>query len=380
MGRFRYPCTGHTATEGFPAFLAAELGPSRANLDRFSQELQTSFGVQHVTLVNSGSSANLTAALALAEVTGPGEAVTAGFTFPTTLASLLTAGYHPRVADTVEGGFGLDPAAFESAIVPQTKVVCVTHFLGFPAPIRDIVEIARSRDILVLQDACETMDLRVEGSPAHELGDLSTWSFYHPHHLSSFGGGAVISPDDDWHARVDSITHWGRACTCHFDPARCPAPAGMHHNFHYIRTGHNLELSELNACFGRFALTTWTVQERRRAKHYQMLFDALADLSSIRIRAAPTDSGSPFVFPIELLDRPVETFALAMESHGVEVRSLMGGPCVDQPAYTGVPHDGIAHCRAIARRSCFVGIHQTLPDGDVQTVAELLAQELRKTP
>ena len=82
-----------------------------------------------------------------------------------------------------------------------------------------------------------------------------------------------------------TVTHWGRECTCHYDPSICVAPPGMHHNFYYVRVGHNLEMSgkrhptmrmvcsfqptrnqfplspphaELNACFGRFQLQDWS--------------------------------------------------------------------------------------------------------------------------
>ena len=118
--------------------------------------------------------------------------------------------------------------------------------------------------------------------PLHEYGDISTWSFYHPHHLSSFGGGAVSSPHPDWQRLTESITHWGRECTCHFNPSICKAPEGMHHNFYYSRYGHNLEMSELNACFARFQLKDWEEMEGRRMKYYSILYSALRSSKSIR--------------------------------------------------------------------------------------------------
>ena len=181
MNHYRYPCTGPTVTDGFPEFLARELAMPRANLSAFAAELGRTFAAPRISLVNSGSSANLAAALACAEQTGPGEAITSGFTFPTTASSLLTAGYEVRLADTEPGGFGLDPEALERAITPRTKLVCLTHFLGFPARLTEVLAVARAHGLLVVQDACETMDLRVGGVPAHQMGDLTTWSFYHPH-------------------------------------------------------------------------------------------------------------------------------------------------------------------------------------------------------
>jgi dTDP-4-amino-4,6-dideoxygalactose transaminase len=379
MGRYRYPCTGPVETEGFEHFVAGELGPARANLKAFAAELGERFGAEHVALVNSGSSANLAAALALAERTGPGaHAVTAGFTFPTTLSSLRTAGFAVTVVDTEPGGFCIDPEAVRRALKPETRVVCVTHFLGFPAALEAVLELARERGLLVLQDACETMELCIGGRPAHAYGTLTTWSFYHPHHLSSFGGGAVVCPDAGWHRVVESVTHWGRECTCHYDPGACTAPPGIHHNFHYVRSGHNLELSELNACFGRFQLRKWEAHEARRHAHYATLYEALRDEPGLKVYAAPADNGSPFVFPFTVKEGSAAGLAERLMARGVEVRTLMGGAITRQPAWSELPHDGLAHCTALAEASLFVGIHQTLPEEDVAEVARIIAEESRR--
>ncbi|XXF78431.1 DegT/DnrJ/EryC1/StrS family aminotransferase [Myxococcaceae bacterium GXIMD 01537] len=377
--RYRYPCTGPVDTHGFEHFVAEHLGPSRANLRHFAAELGTRFAAPHLALVNSGSSANLAAALALAERVGPGaHALTAGFTFPTTMSSLLTAGFEVTVVDTEPGGFCIDPAAVRRALKPNTRVVCVTHFLGFPAALEAVLELARERDLLVLQDACETMDLRIGGQPAHAHGTLTTWSFYHPHHLSAFGGGAVVCPDAKWLRLVESLTHWGRECTCHYDPSACTAPPGIHHNFHYTRQGHNLELSELNACFGRFQLRSWEAYEARRHEHYATLYAALRDVPGLTVYRAPEGNGSPFVFPLTVHGGDAAPLAQRLMARGVEVRTLMGGAITRQPAYRHVPHDGVEHCTRLADASLFVGIHQTLPPEDVEAVARIVAEEARR--
>ncbi|MBU48953.1 MAG: hypothetical protein CL920_09665 [Deltaproteobacteria bacterium] len=369
---FRYPCTGLVQTEGFGAYLEEQLGPPRHNIRTFADELSTHFDVPYLSLVNSGSSANLAASFALAEKTGPGEALVAGFTFPTTMTSLLTAGYRVKIVDTTPGTFNLSPQALEQAISSETKVICVTHFLGFPAELAAIRALCDKHNLLLLQDACESQHLLYEGKAVHHYGDLTTWSFYHPHHLSAFGGGGVISLDEDTHKLVESITHWGRACTCHFDPSSCEAPEGMYHNFYYVRRGHNLEMSELNACFGRFQLRQWPTFEAKRKEHYNILWEALRDCGSIEVYPALENNGSPFVFPITLKDKEVLEVSRSLAERGVETRNLMGGVIADQPAFQDLPTDGLQHCRALAKTSIFVGIHQTLTTEDVHDVAKHL--------
>ncbi len=365
---WRYPCTGHVGHEGFGAFLEHELNEPRRNIRRFADELGERFQAPFVSLVNSGSSANLAAAMALFEQTGPGEVITGGFTFPTTVTSLRTAGYAVRVVDTEPGGFAVDPGALESALSPRTRAVCLTHFLGFPGRLAEVRSLCDQHGLKLLQDACETMECAVEGRPAHAWGDLTTWSFYHPHHISSFGGGAVIATNrEDWHL-VESLTHWGRACRCHVDPERCEAPPGMDHNFWYVRSGHNLELSELNAAFGRWQLRSWPKQEATRVRHYRLLLDGLEGLPGLHLYELPETHSSPFVFPLTF-DSPALPFAEALGAEGIEARSLMGGPINRHPAFAALPHDGLRRCRDVAERSCFIGIHQTL---DMAAIEEAL--------
>jgi dTDP-4-amino-4,6-dideoxygalactose transaminase len=359
---------------GFGAFLEANLGAPRANLRAFAAELAALLAAPHVTLTNAGSSANLAAALALAELFPRGSrAIVSGFTFPTTVASLLTAGFDVRVADIEPGGFCLDPEAAKHMLDGPPGVLCVTHFLGFPARIDELCGLARERGWLVLQDACETMSLEVAGRPVHARGTLTTWSFYHPHHLSAFGGGAVVSLDAPMRRRLESLTHWGRACTCHVDGLACAAPDGIDHQFHYVRTGHNLEMSELNACFGRWQLATWHEQEARRRHHWRILESSLSGLPGLTTWRAPADTGTPFVFPLAS-DRRDELSA-RLRHRGVEVRSLMGGVVTAQPAYRGLPSDGLARARELSRTGFFLGIHQTLAEEDVRAVAAIVAEE-----
>jgi CDP-6-deoxy-D-xylo-4-hexulose-3-dehydrase len=384
MSRFRHPCTGKISAKGFGAFLEESLGASRQNLQSFAAELGGLFDAPRLTLVNSGSSANLVAALALAgllkEQGKPLEAVAAAYTFPTTLSSLLLAGFAVRLLDTEEKGFNLCPQALENALAEKpAALVCVTHFLGFPARMDKIMPIARAHGALVLQDACETMDLKAgAGAAMHSLGDLTTWSFYHPHHFSSYGGGAVLAADDDLWRLTDSIAHWGRACTCHIDPAQCAAPKGFQHNFTYMRSGVNVQMSELNAAFGRFQLQNWAEMEARRKENYDILYAALSGVAGATVYPRDPAQGSPFVFPVTCRNAAMAKGVMTRleESHSIECRSLMGGAMVDQPAFRHIAHDGNARARAMDARSFFLGIHQTLPRTDIEIVAARAAQEI----
>ncbi len=381
MITFRYPCTGHISITGFGQFLEDEIKEPRRNLRLFADELNELLGSNYITLVNSGSSANLVAALALAEkCRSNGKSLTAfasAFTFPTTVSSLILAGFDVKLIDVEKGGFNIDIEKIKDDYITP-YVIVITHFLGFPCNTREICEYARSKGSYVLQDACETLNLinQDERYRHCDMGDITTLSFYHPHHLSSYGGGAVICNDKTDYIICDSIAHWGRACKCHIDESICSNPVGPAHQFTYERVGVNVEMSELNACFGRWQLQHWNEIETQRLSNYLLLEKQLQDNPNLRIWPIGDSENSPFVFPIRLLNgMSVRQAWELLSSNGVEIRTLMGGATCSQKAFEGkITFGDQSNAIEMADTTFFVGIHHTIPEEDVISVATILNQ------
>lgn len=367
MNSYRYPCTGNIGIRGFGEYLENEIGEPRRNLRLLARDLSKAIGCTFITLTNSGSSANLVAALALAEkCRNAGKPLTAfasAFTFPTTISSLLFAGFKIRLIDVESGGFNMDLNILEKTIDPAS-VIAVTHFLGFPCDMKRVCKFANEHGCFVLQDACETFN--TIGSPTQEqyyrFGDITTLSFYHPHHLSSYGGGAVISTNREDYILCDSIAHWGRACKCHIDESLCTNADGPAHQFTYERPGVNVEMSELNACFGRWQLERWESIEAKRRRNYQTLYSLLCSNPNLKVWPVDADEPSRFVFPIRLINGTTVRDAWEMLApKGVEIRTLMGGATCEQPAYKRLleygPQD---EAITMADTTFFIGIHHTL--------------------
>ena len=164
---YKYPCTRNINIDGFGTYLEKEIGEPRRNLRLFANEFGNLISAQgdniadHLVLVNSGSSANLVAALTIAEkckkANKPLTAVASAFTFPTTVSSLLLAGFKIKLIDVDKSGFNMsiDRLTAEKEI---PSLVVVTHFLGFPADMEALKKYQSLTKCFILQDACETLD------------------------------------------------------------------------------------------------------------------------------------------------------------------------------------------------------------------------------
>lgn len=377
---YTYPCTRNIDLTGFGEFLEKEIGGPRKNLKEFASEFSALISspgdniAEHLVLVNSGSSANLVAALALAQRCKkegrPLTAAVSAFTFPTTISSLLLAGFSVRVIDVDVMSFNMSVNKLREEQETPSLVV-VTHFLGFPADMDALVALKQEKGFLILQDACETLDARIGDKPLYQYGDMITWSFYHPHHLSSYGGGAVYSVSQDDYLMTDSITHWGRACKCHINPDLCNLPAGPAHQFTYENIGVNVEMSELNACFGRWQIKEWNKIEQQRRRNYSALYDLLSKKNNVTVWPFYNDrKDSPFVFPVLYSDATVDEVFKQLSSKGIEIRILMGGSVCQQKAFEGkVTYGKCENAAFMSSHAFFVGCHHTLSDSDIAYIA-----------
>ena len=378
---YQYPCTGNVGISGFGSFLEENIKEPRRNINLFADELRAEYGIPFISLVNSGSSANLASALAMAEKvkkTGkPMTAVVSAFTFPTTISALILAGFQIKMVDVVQNGFNIDPDALEREMEGVSLIV-PTHFLGFPADMKRISEIAKENGCFILQDACETIDLQDEnGNQYFTYGDITTWSFYHPHHLSAYGGGGIITLNQEDAMLVDSICHWGRACKCHINSNLCTVPDTPAHQFTYERIGVNIEISELNACFGRWQFQSFQEQEKARRRNYHILYSTLSQHSELDVYQHPEIGGTLFVFPIRMKNGMTvkEAFEI-LAPKGVEIRTLMGGVSNEQTAFQHISNQKFEHAHDMAEHTFFVGIHQTLTEENVHAVAEIISESL----
>ena len=207
--------------------------------------------------VNSGTSA-LHLALLAAGV-GPGdEVITTPFTFVATVAAIQYVGATPVYVDIDPQSYNLDPAKLESALTSRTKAILPVHLYGQPADMTPLLDIARSRGILVIEDAAQAHGAEYKGQRAGSLADLACFSFYPGKNLGAYGeGGAVVTGNPEYAQTVRLLRSWGES----------------RRYYHDLR-GFNYRMEGLQGAILRVKLRHlehWTEARRANAAIYDLL-------------------------------------------------------------------------------------------------------------
>jgi CDP-6-deoxy-D-xylo-4-hexulose-3-dehydrase len=306
------------------------LGPEG---EAFERELAELLGVKHSLLVNSGSSANLVAFSALTSHKLPAhkrimpgdEVITAAAGFPTTVTPIVQSGGVPVFVDNDPATGNLRAERLEEAYsAGKTKAVMIAHALGNPFDLGAVLEFCRRHDLWLIEDNCDALGCTYSmpvarakalgftanspGIPADGVnvtrftgtwGDISTQSFYPPHHLTMGEGGAVnIVARPPLKTYAESFRDWGRDCWCasgkdntcnkRFGWQLGELPQGYDHKYIYSHLGYNLKPLDPQAAIGRQQLKKLPGFIEARKQNWEYLRAGLADLAEFFDFSLPT--------------------------------------------------------------------------------------------
>jgi dTDP-4-amino-4,6-dideoxygalactose transaminase len=175
----------------------------------FEGEFAAYCGAAHAIAVNSGTSALHLALLAMG--VGPGdEVITVPFTFVASVAAILYTGARPVFVDIDPDSYNIDVRQIEPAITPRTKAILPVHLYGQPADLDPIFEIARRRNLTVVEDAAQAHGAQYKDLPVGAIGDIGCFSFYPTKNLAACGeGGAVVTNNPAYARTVRLLRDWG---------------------------------------------------------------------------------------------------------------------------------------------------------------------------
>jgi CDP-6-deoxy-D-xylo-4-hexulose-3-dehydrase len=360
---------------------------------KFESEFARWFGIRECILVNSGSSANLLAIVALTSPElgerrlRPGdEIITAAAGFPTTVNPILQAGCVPVFIDSELRTYNADLAQLERALSPKTKAVILAHTLGNPYDPGLVRSFCEKHKLWMIEDTCDAVGAQWHGQQVGTFGHLATVSFYPAHHLTMGEGGAVMTRSPRLRKIVESFRDWGRDCWCapgkdntcgkRFDWQQGELPNGYDHKYPYSHIGYNLKLTDMQAAVGVAQLEKLDEFLERRKENAATLMACLEEipwLEAPRVAAGATCSW--FGFPLRLrADAPLSRDALirALDAKRIGTRLLFGGNLVKQPAYQNVAKrvvGSLAGADAIMERVFWVGTYPGLGADQMRFIA-----------
>lgn len=324
---------------------------------RFTREFETKlakwYGLRHASLVNSGSSANLAAFSAITShtwgdrrVQAGDEVITVAAGFPTTVFPMLQFGAVPVFLDVTLPTYNIDVTRLEEALSPRTRAVFVAHTLGNPFDLDAVAAFCRKHELWLVEDNCDANGSVYKGRKTGTFGDLSTLSFYPPHHMTMGEGGAVMSNSAAMERVVNSFRDWGRDCWC--DPGKdntCgkrfgwqqgELPAGYDHKYTFTHLGYNLKATDMQAAIGVAQLDKLDGFGRARRENWNFYREAFRDLDDCLVLPEPTEGAEPswfgFLFTVRE-DAPFTRDEIVhhLEAKKVQTRMLFAGNLVRQP-------------------------------------------------
>ena len=172
--------------------------------DEFEKKFAEYLGVKFVSLVNSGSSANLGAFMALTSpllkerrIRRGDEVITVAAGFPTTVAPIIQYGAVPVFIDVTIPQYNIDVTKLEDALSDKTKAVMIAHTLGNPFDLKAVKDFCTKHNLWLIEDNCDALGSKymIDGEEKFTgtIGDIGTSSFYPPHHMTMGEGGAIYT-------------------------------------------------------------------------------------------------------------------------------------------------------------------------------------------
>ena len=376
----------------------------------FEKEFAAYLGVKYVSLVNSGSSANLAAFMALTSpllgdrrVRRGDEVITVAAGFPTTVAPMVQYGAVPVFVDVTIPQYNIDVTRLEEVLSPRTKAVMAAHTLGNPFDLTAVRDFCRRHDLWLVEDNCDALGstYTIDGAERFTgtIGDIGTSSFYPPHHMTMGEGGAVYTNNPKLHKIVRSFRDWGRDCVCppghddfcgrRFEGRPGDLPYGYDHKYVYSHFGYNLQATDMQAAVGCAQLRKLPLFTERRRRNFDRMTAGLRDIADRLILPEPCPGAKPSWFGFLLTCREgVDRKAVVqyVEEHGVQTRMLFAGnltkhPCFDEMRASGEGYrivGTLANTDRIMNDTFWVGLYPGMTDEKIDYMARIIKEAVRQ--
>ena len=250
-----------------------------SNVAAFEEEWSNWLGVQYSVFVNSGSSANqLTmAALRLLYPEG-GEVIVPPLTWSSDISSVLQAGFIPVFVDIDPWHLGMDTRKIIHALNGETRAVFLTHVQGFNALTDELLKILQERNILLIEDVCESHGATYHEKKLGTFGWASNFSFYYAHHMSTIEGGMICTNDAKLYETFRLLRSHGmirESSSQELKESYWEKYPDLNPDFIFAFPAYNVRNTEIGAIFGRNQLPRLDGNNKIRTRNQQIFLENL---------------------------------------------------------------------------------------------------------
>lgn len=379
--------------------------------DQFEKNFAKWLGVRFANIVNSGSSANLVAFMALTspslgdrQIKRGDEVITVACGFPTTVTPAIQYGAVPVFVDVTVPQYNIDVTKLEAALSAKTKAVMIAHTLGNPFNLKEVKAFCDRHNLWLVEDNCDALGTtyEIDGQKKYTgtWGDIGTSSFYPPHHMTMGEGGCVYTNNPVLNRLIKSFRDWGRDCVCpsgrdnfcghRFEKQFGELPVGYDHKYVYSHFGYNLKVTDMQAAVGCEQLKKFPSFIEKRRHNWQRLHDALLPVQDKVILPEPCENSVPSWFGFLISLKPESNVSrydvtTYVEERGVQTRLLFSGnlikhPCFDQirdtDAYRVV--GDLTNTDFIMNNTFWVGVYPGMTDAMIDYMAKTIIDAINQ--
>lgn len=342
-----------------------------SHVKAFEEQFSAFTGSNYAIMVNSGSSANLIMIAALFYTQNPAyrlkrgdEVIVPAVSWSTTYYPLYQYGLKLKFVDIDLETLNIDLEQLESAITENTRAILAVNLLGNPNDFKRIQQITKDKNILLLEDNCESMGATFEGKQAGTFGLMGTYSSFFSHHISTMEGGLIVTDDEELFQIMLSLrAHgWTRNLPKHNLVCSEKSEDPFEESFRFVLPGYNLRPLELSGAIGLHQIEKLPDLIQARRVNAKLLQTTLSNHPDIIIQK---EIGESSWFGFSLVIRPTsqlnrKTLIERLNSLGFECRPIVAGNFAKNEVvkyFNYAVHNTLKNAEHIDKNGLFVGNH-----------------------
>jgi CDP-6-deoxy-D-xylo-4-hexulose-3-dehydrase len=340
---------------------------------QFEKEWSEWLGVKHSVMVNSGASGNFISMAIVKEMVGIGEVIVPPLGWVSDISSVVQLGMKPVFVDISMNNFAITAENIKNAITSKTKAIVLVHALGFNGLTEEIINIAKDNNLLLIEDCCEAHGAMYGDKKVGTIGDISLFSFYYGHHITTIEGGMICINDDTLYDLAKLFRSHGmtREASEKLQSRYKLTNPDLNPLFTFAVAGFNMRSSELNAVLGIEQLKRLDYNIKRRKENLNIWLENLDNNKFIK--GFILNGNSNFALPLVLQSsnrHNLEKICNVLTNNKVEYRigTAGGGNQARQPYLKNFDYEisgKLAVADYIHDNALYVGNHTELSSNQI---------------